>query len=125
MLESVRHDGLLAPGRPVLVMLSGGRDSTCLLDLAVQIAGRERVAALHVNYGLRDAAMLDERHCDDLCRRLAVPLDVRRPPRPGSGNLQGWARDVRYRAATELARARAADVAAGHTATDQVETILY
>jgi len=39
MLERVRADGLLAPGHPVLVLLSGGRDSTCLLDLAVQIAG--------------------------------------------------------------------------------------
>jgi hypothetical protein len=39
MLERVRADGLLAPGHPALVLLSGGRDSTCLLDLAVRIAG--------------------------------------------------------------------------------------
>jgi len=45
--------------------------------------------------------------------------------RPGSGNVQAWARDVRYGAAAELAVAAGADVAAGHTATDQVETILY
>ena len=31
-----------AAGRPVVVLLSGGRDSTCLLDLAVAIAGRSR-----------------------------------------------------------------------------------
>ena len=34
-------------------MLSGGRDSVCLLDLAVRIAGSAVVWALHVNYGLR------------------------------------------------------------------------
>jgi tRNA(Ile)-lysidine synthase len=126
MLARVRSEGLLLKGRPVLVLLSGGRDSTCLLDLAVRVAGADAVAALHVNYGLRGAASVDdERHCADLCTRLGVEFEVRRPEPRARGNLQGWAREVRYREAEELARARSADVAAGHTATDQVETILY
>ncbi len=50
---------------------------------------------------------------------------MERPGAPTLGNLQAWARDVRYGAAAQLALERAADVAAGHTATDQVETILY
>ncbi|HTX31192.1 MAG TPA: tRNA lysidine(34) synthetase TilS [Solirubrobacteraceae bacterium] len=115
---------LLAAGQAVLVLLSGGRDSTCLLDLAVRIAGPDAVTALHVNYGLRDAAEADEAHCVELCRRLGVPLEVRRPRRPANGNVQAWAREQRYRAAEELAP-DGADIAAGHTATDQVETILY
>jgi tRNA(Ile)-lysidine synthase len=126
MIErAVREEGLLAQGRPVVVLFSGGRDSTCLLDLAVRIAGPAAVTALHVNYGLRDDAGVDERHCDELCARLGVELEVRRPRRPDSGNLQAWARDQRYGAAAQLALARDGDVAAGHTATDQVETILY
>ena len=68
----------------------------------------------------------DERWCTELCERLGIALEVRRPERPEGGNLQAWAREERYRAARELARqSGAADVAAGHTATDQVETILY
>jgi tRNA(Ile)-lysidine synthase len=123
MIDAVRETGLLAADRPVLVMLSGGRDSVCLLDLAVRIAGSDAVRALHVNYGLRDAADADERHCAGLCERLGVPLEVRRPRRPERGNVQAWARDVRYAAAAELASE--GDIAAGHTATDQLETILY
>jgi len=120
----VREDGLLAPGRPVVVLLSGGRDSTCLLDLAVRIAGAESVRALHVNYGIRESAAEDDRHCHELCAGLGVELAVRRPTGPpSSGNVQAWAREVRYRKALELAAG--ADVAAGHTKTDQVETILY
>jgi tRNA(Ile)-lysidine synthase len=125
MVEQVRAEGLLAEGRAVVVLLSGGRDSTCLLDLAARIAGAGAVTALHVNYGLRDTADADERHCVELCERLGVALQVRRPQRPETGNLQAWARDERYGAAAQLATARSADVAAGHTATDQVETILY
>ncbi|MGZ4182034.1 MAG: tRNA lysidine(34) synthetase TilS [Solirubrobacteraceae bacterium] len=123
--QRVRASGLLAAERPVVVLLSGGRDSTCLLDLAAAIAGRESVIALHLNYGLRDGADADERHCAELCSRLGVPLEVRRPRRPGRGNLQAWARDERYGTAAQMALARGGDVAAGHTATDQVETILY
>ena len=126
LLAAVSSDGLLRPGRAVVVMLSGGRDSVCLLDLAVAIAGPDAVNALHVNYGLRDAAAADERHCAGLCERLGVVLHVRHPPAPTLGNLQAWARDVRYGAAAQLATQQGgADVAAGHTATDQVETILY
>ncbi len=56
---------------------------------------------------------------------MAVRLEVRTPSEPPAGNLQAWARSQRYGAAAQLALARGADVAAGHTATDQVETILY
>ncbi len=125
LTDAVRADALLAPGRAVLVMLSGGRDSTCLLDLAVTVAGRGSVTALHINYGLREAAGADERHCRELCTGYGVDLAVRYPVAPTLGNLQAWARDVRYGAAAQLALEHAADVAAGHTATDQVETILY
>jgi tRNA(Ile)-lysidine synthase len=124
MLDAVAAQGLLDAGRPVLVMISGGRDSVCLLDLAVRIAGAPQVLALHVNYGLREAAAQDEALCRSLCDALAVGLEVRRPAQARAGNLHGWARAERYRAARELA-GPGRDVAAGHTATDQVETILY
>jgi tRNA(Ile)-lysidine synthase len=124
--EEVRAGGLLATGQGVVVLVSGGRDSICLLDLAVRIAGTEAVQALHVNYRLREAdSDADEQLCRDLCARLGVRLSVPRPGAPpAAGNVQAWARDVRYEAARRLARGEA-DVAAGHTATDQVETILY
>jgi tRNA(Ile)-lysidine synthase len=125
LVDRVQADGLLCKGRAVVVLYSGGRDSTCLLDVAVRVSGAGALTALHLNYGLRDGADGDERHCIAVCERIGVPLEVRRPRRPQKGNLQAWARDERYGAAAQLALARRADVAAGHTATDQVETILY
>ena len=121
----VRHEGLLAPEQPVVVLLSGGRDSTCLLDVAVEVCGAAAVTALHVNYGLRDSAADEERHCAELCAELGVELEVKHARTRPPGNMQAWARELRYDAAALLALSRAADIAAGHTATDQVETILY
>jgi len=124
LTRRVSAGGLLAPGRPVVVLLSGGRDSVCLLDLAVRIAGAEAVTALHLDYGLRAASAEDAAHCAALCERLGAAFELLRPRRPArAGNLQAWARDARYAAAAELADG--GDVAAGHTATDQVETVLY
>jgi tRNA(Ile)-lysidine synthase len=126
MLERVLAEGLIAPGAAVVAMLSGGRDSVCMLDLAVRGAGAEAVVALHVNYGLRDDSDEDERHCMALCESLGAELAIERPRRPeGPGNLQAWARDSRYAAAAGLAQERGATIVTGHTADDQVETILY
>jgi tRNA(Ile)-lysidine synthase len=126
LLERVESGGLLAGPGPLLAMVSGGRDSVCMLDLAVRARGAEAVSALHIEYGLRDEAGEDERHCAELCERLGVPLEVERPRRPESGgNLQAWAREARYAAAARLAESYEATILTGHTADDQVETILY
>jgi tRNA(Ile)-lysidine synthase len=126
MLEAVREGGLLLAETPVVAMLSGGRDSVCLVDLAARLHGPDAVTVLHVNFGLRDDSDADEAHCSALCKRLEVTLEIERPRRPeGPGNLQAWARDARYAAAARLAEGADALIATGHTADDQVETILY
>ncbi|HEX2701926.1 MAG TPA: tRNA lysidine(34) synthetase TilS [Solirubrobacteraceae bacterium] len=127
ILERVRASGLLVQDARYLALVSGGRDSVCLLDVLVQICGAGAVSVLHVNYGLRGVdSDADERHVAMICSRVEIALHVRRAPAPpDSGNLQAWARDVRYGEARLLARASEANVATGHTASDQAETVLY
>ena len=126
---AVREGGLLADAAAVVAMISGGRDSTCLLDVAVALRGPPAVLALHVNYGLREQADADERHCRELCGGAGVAIEVVRADGAAAaaaeGNLQAWARDLRYDAADALAEQHDGVFATGHTASDQVETILY
>ena len=125
---AVREEGLFARDRTLVAMISGGRDSTCLLDVAVALLGSHAVSALHVNYGLREEAGADERHCAELCQQLGVELEVV-PPRPPRSRRRATSRPGRASSATptrhSLARERDALIATGHTASDQVETILY
>ena len=80
--------------RPVVAMLSGGRDSVCLLDVAVALCGPEQVRALHVNYGLREEADEDERHCERAVRA------------PGGARSRSFGRRARERATCRRGRAR-------------------
>ena len=82
--EVVRAGGLLARDRHVVAMLSGGRDSVCLLDVTVALCEPRLVRALHVNYRLREQADEDERFCAALCERFGVELEVVREPRPAA-----------------------------------------
>jgi tRNA(Ile)-lysidine synthase len=106
-----RHD-LVAPGGEILALVSGGADSTCLWH-ALDALGY-RVSALHVNHGLRGReSEEDARFCREALG--AEVADVPVPPRPTEEAL----RDLRYSLATDRLRAT------GHTASDQVETVLY
>ena len=51
VLHAARASGLIAAGEPLLVMLSGGGDSVCLLDVALRLGAD--VSTLHVDHGLR------------------------------------------------------------------------
>ena len=119
-LDAARESGLVRPGEPLLVMVSGGGDSVALLDIADRLGASP--AALHVNYQLRDDASLDQALVQQLCSERNIPLTVKHVELGTQGNLQERARDARYALAEQVAEG---DYAAAHTATDQAETVLY
>jgi tRNA(Ile)-lysidine synthase len=120
--EVARASGLIRSGEPLIVLLSGGADSVCLLDCAQRLGAA--VHALHVNYGLRPGSDADEQFCRVLCDRMGVGVAVEKVTL-GEGNLQAQARQARYEIAERLAAEHACDFAAAHTASDQAETVLY
>lgn len=119
----------------VLVGLSGGADSVCLLLCLLELG--YPVAAVHINHCLRGAESdRDEAFCQDLCGRLEIPffckrVDVSAFCRSHSYSIEEGAREIRYRiyaeAAAELAKVHAGDVkiATAHTLSDNLETVLF
>lgn len=108
--ELIRRHDLIPPGGEVTCLVSGGADSTCLWHALRELG--YRVSALHVNHGLRGAESdEDARFCAE--RFGAEVVDGR-----GGSTEDDW-REIRYSFATDRLRAT------GHTASDQVETVLY
>lgn len=119
------------PGSSLCIAASGGGDSTALLRLAALVraeAGISRLAALHVNHGLRgDESDGDERFVRDLAGELGIPFFVKRLSGKtlASSGMEAWAREARYAFFFDIMRVEGYDaVATGHTADDQAETVL-
>src|SRR5215216_6991176 len=109
----VRELDLIPAGGAVTCLVSGGADSTCLWH-ALRGLGYD-VSALHVNHGLRgDESDEDARFCSEVLG--AEVVDASNSLLLGT---EAELREVRYSFATDRLRATA------HTASDQVETVLY
>ena len=109
------------------VAVSGGSDSTALLIHLHDWAGPRGVAlhAVTVDHGLRPEAAAEAAEVAALCARLGLPHEVLHWRWDGRGNLSDAARRGRQRLIADWVAARGiADVALGHTADDQAETLL-
>jgi tRNA(Ile)-lysidine synthase len=129
MLENVLQDQCgLDPQKPILVGVSGGPDSLCLLDI-LHTAGY-RVIVAHFNHQLRPEAGLEAAAVSALAQHLGLAFvtasaDVRSYAGEHGLSLEEAARLLRYRFLFAEAHNQAAQaVAVGHTADDQVETVL-
>src|SRR5438876_5810077 len=108
--EFIRAHRLIAPGGEVTVLVSSGPDSTCAWHVLRALG--YRVSALHVDHGLRGLESAeDARFCAE--QFGAEVVDGR------GGRTEDELRELRYSFATDRLRAT------GHTASDQVETVLY
>jgi tRNA(Ile)-lysidine synthetase-like protein len=106
----IRRHELIPPGGAVTCLVSGGADSTCLWHLLRELG--YDVSALHVNHGLRgEESEADARFCAE--QLGAEIVDGR------GGTTEDELREIRYSFANDRLRAT------GHTASDQVETVLY
>lgn len=124
---------LIARQDVVLVGLSGGIDSVCLLHFLRYLAKEKhfRLAALHVNHGLRGkAALSDQRFCKKLCADLDIELicrkaNVKKLAQDFKLSPEHAARKARYSVFLKTARQLGATkVALAHHLDDQAETFL-
>ena len=102
-------------GAPARLAVSGGADSVAMMVLAIE-AGCV-VEVHHVDHHIRPESGADAQFVADLCGRLGLPFTLHHADVPLGPNLEARLREARFVGLP-------ADVLTGHTADDQVETIL-
>jgi len=112
---TIRRRDLIPVRGEVTCLVSGGADSTCLWHVLGELG--YRVSAVHVNHALRgEESEADARFCAEvLGARVVSPSDT-----VSQGSSEAALREARYGSTADLGLR-----ATGHTASDQVETVLY
>ena len=139
--DTIKKEAMLLQGGRVLVGVSGGADSVCLLCLLAKVREKLDLAirAVHVHHGLRGAeADEDARFVERLCAKRGISCEVVRVDMPGYAREHGLCEEeagriLRYQAMEELAHTwelqenafGSVRIAVAHNSDDQAETILH
>ena len=133
VFETIKKHNLIESGEKVIVGVSGGPDSVCLLHVLCLLAEKLgiKLFAVHVNHMLRGGeSELDEQYAGELCKKLGIPLfigrhDIKKLSEEKRISLEEAGREARYRqfdiAAVETG---ASKIAVAHNKNDQAETVL-
>ncbi|MDQ0151288.1 tRNA lysidine(34) synthetase TilS [Eubacterium multiforme] len=129
----IEENKLLSKGDKVLVGLSGGPDSVCLLHLLNTIKDKYalEIGAAHINHMLRgEEAMIDEEYAKNLCESLdikfySIRLDINKIAKDRGVSTETAGRDERYKFFNDVKNKEGyTKIATAHNANDQAETIL-
>ncbi len=131
VLSVIKKYNMLENCDRIVVGLSGGADSVCLLSVLNSLKAEYgfSLVAAHINHGIRGAeAQRDEENCKRLCESLNVPLEILHADIPTLSKQQGigeeeCGRIVRYDFFRSLAGERG-KIATAHNLNDNAETIL-
>lgn len=131
VLSVIKRYNMLENCDRIVVGLSGGADSVCLLSVLNSLKAEYgfSLVAAHINHGIRGAeAQRDEESCKRLCESLDVPLEILHADIPTLSKQQGigeeeCGRIVRYDFFRSLAGERG-KIATAHNLNDNAETLL-
>ena len=133
VIDFIKENSMIKNGDKVLVALSGGPDSVCLLHILSEL--REllhiEVYAAHVNHCLRgESALKDEAYVEELCKNLNIKcfvkrVDINKISEEQNISTEMAGREERYKFFEELKNEYSLDkIAIAHNANDQAETLI-
>jgi len=125
--ETIARYNMLSGGETVVVGVSGGPDSVCLLDVLARIGEKQELDLLvaHVDHGLSEDASNVAAQVSKRAAEQGYDVHLARAPDLEGPNLHARARDFRYEFLQIVAEREGADaIATAHTLDDRVETTL-
>ena len=134
LISFVKDNKMIEKGDRIVIGLSGGADSVCLLYALIQCFGHEieKIIAIHINHGLRgDQADKDELFVKDLCKGLGIEFysiykDVRKFASENKLSEEEAGRNIRYQTFFKACmKYKCNKIAIAHNRNDNAETMLF
>ncbi len=123
---------MIVPGDTVLVGVSGGADSVCLLSVLWELSKQIdfRLLVMHVHHGVREEADEDAAYVEALCREMSVPFYYKKVDMYAYAKEKGISpeeagRQLRYQAFAEVLPETSYKIAVAHNKNDRAETMLF
>lgn len=132
-VETIDKHNMISDGDKIIVALSGGPDSVCLIHLLNRLKESRNleIYAAHLNHQIRGIeAQMDAMYVSELCNKLNIPVFIKSVDVPAycekNGlSLEEGARKVRYEMLYEIKRRTGSNkIAVGHNMNDQAETVI-
>ena len=130
----IMENNMINRGDGIIVGVSGGADSICLLNVLHELKGKLgiKLYAVHINHGIRgEEADGDEKYVEEICRQMNVwyrpyRFDIPAIAKENGLSEEEMGRNIRYKTFREVKKETgAAKIAVAHNSDDSVETILY
>lgn len=131
--EYLKQQNIEIEGKKILLAVSGGADSVCLLDCVYQLQDRLslKLVCVHINHGLRETAARDEEFVNKLAAEREIPLyvlhaDVLKQAKESKCSTEEAGRKIRYEFFDKIAQEEQADyIFLAHHRDDNAETMLF
>ena len=136
VLETIKKHSMIENGEKVVLAVSGGPDSICMLDILNDIKNDEtidinfEIVVAHVNHMIRKEAEEDEKYVKKYCEEKQIEfysksIDVQKMANNNKIGLEEAGRKARYDFFDEiLEKTNAQKIAIAHNKNDKVETVL-
>lgn len=133
VIDYIKENELIQKGDKILVALSGGPDSVCLLHILYELKDTFNLTlgAIHINHMLRgEDSDKDEKYIIKLCNELGINhyvkrIDIEYVAKFENVSLEVAGRNERYKAFEEIRKKYEYNkIAVAHNANDQAETVL-
>ncbi len=136
VLETIKKYNMIENGEKIVLAVSGGPDSICMLDILNDIKNDEtidinfEIVVAHVNHMIRKEAEEDEKYVKKYCEEKQIEfysksIDVQKMANNNKIGIEEAGRKARYDFFDEiLERTNAQKIAIAHNKNDKVETVL-
>ena len=124
----IKTHNLIDEGEKVVVGVSGGPDSMCLLHILHTL--KKDIVVCHINHMIRQNAIIDEQYVENYCKKQGIPVYIARIPveqkaKQEKKGTEEAGREARYEFFYEIAeKVGATKIATAHNANDNAETVI-